>query len=126
MCANHPVIVHRCWKVLVLLQLMKPLKASVLMNVYNENRYATEIAEFTTLCSQVVKNHKVVSDDGKGKMEFEVEFDAQWRFWKVSGYCAIPLRMHLDKSTGEVRLYCVWKSNICLKTLVRFVALNWH
>lgn len=50
----------------------------------------------------MVKNHRVVSDDGDGRQEFEVEFDAQWRFWKVSGYCAIPLRMYLDMRNGEV------------------------
>lgn len=58
---------------------------------------------------QVVKYHKVLSDNGKGKQEFEVEFDAQWRFWKVSGYCAIPLRMNLDKTTGEVKLCCLFE-----------------
>ncbi|GMH35204.1 hypothetical protein BSKO_03072 [Bryopsis sp. KO-2023] len=54
---------------------------------------------------KLVKYHSVASDDGRGKQEFQLEFDAQWRFWKVRGTCAIPLKMHLDKSTGEIAFF---------------------
>ncbi|GMH35242.1 hypothetical protein BSKO_03110 [Bryopsis sp. KO-2023] len=54
---------------------------------------------------KLVKYHSITADDGKGKQEFQVEFDAQWRFWKVRGTCAIPLKMQLDKNTGQIEFF---------------------
>lgn len=52
---------------------------------------------------KLVKLHRVSKDNGLGMKEVDLEFDAQWKFWKVAGTCFIPISMTMDKSTGKVR-----------------------
>eukprot|EP00210_Caulerpa_lentillifera_P003357 g3203.t1 len=51
---------------------------------------------------KLVKTHRVIKNDGSGHKEVDLEFDAQWRFWKVAGTCFIPISMKMNKDIGKI------------------------
>jgi hypothetical protein len=50
-----------------------------------------------------MRNRKVLSDDGHGRQEVEVEQVGRWRFGPFKGSFAVKLLVTQDKRKGQVR-----------------------
>ena len=65
---------------------------------------STLAAAFTCTCPalQAVAYRKVLRDDGKGRLDAEVEQVGQWKFLCFSGTFATRLYVYQDKRHGTV------------------------